>query len=64
MQLMVAVAATGLVEEVARWWGSSSRRFVLGGLFLEIAMILSTTAGSVMTEMIFIFLPHLGEYVP
>ncbi len=34
---MVAVAATGLVEEVARWWGSSSRRFVLGGLFLEMA---------------------------
>ncbi len=24
-------------------------------------MILSTTAGSVMTEMIFIFLPHLGH---
>ncbi len=24
-----------LVEEVARWWGSSSRRIVLGGLFLE-----------------------------
>ena len=36
---MVAVAAIGLaiglVEEVARWWGSSSGRFVLGGLFLE-----------------------------
>ena len=32
---MVAVAATGLVEEVARWWGSSRRRFILVGLFLE-----------------------------
>ena len=32
---MVVVAAIGLVEEVARWWGSSSRRVVLGGLFLD-----------------------------
>ena len=32
---MVVVAAIGLVEEAARWRGSSSGGFVLGGLFLE-----------------------------
>ena len=29
------MAAIGLVEEVARWRGSSSGRIVLGGLYLE-----------------------------
>ncbi len=28
-------AETGLVEQVARWWGSSGHRFVLSGFFLE-----------------------------
>ena len=42
---MVAVAATGLVEEVARWRGSSSGRIVLGGLFLEMTDYLVDDGG-------------------